>query len=135
LKLKMTDKLRHRILGSKTFIPWSDGLVRAAFESVTDDGFMLIKMKGRGATIGPLDPFLSACEQILWGVEGMPSTMKSSLEPSIIGSSESTPRWSNSVGNEIKNRDILVSIESRKLVVANWILTVNNRIEGVEHDI
>lgn len=120
LKLKMTDKLRHRILGSKTFIPWSDGLVRAAFESVTDDGFILIKMKGRGATIGPLDPFLSACEQILWGVEGMSSGAPPHFDPILIGTKEGSPRWKHEGYEVVNTRTILDEICRQELMIEYW---------------
>jgi hypothetical protein len=120
LKLKMTDKLRHRILGSKTFIPWSDGLVRAAFESVTDDGFILIKMKGRGATIGPLDPFLSACEQILWGVEGMSIDIESSSQPILVGSRKGMNRWSLLGIDHVKPAEVIEKIRTQDLVIDSW---------------
>ena len=74
------DSLRNRLLSSKNFIPWNDGKVNAAFESVNDDGEIIIQMKGRNATFGPFDPFLIACETLLWNVESMSGEIETTSE-------------------------------------------------------
>ena len=96
LKLVIKDSLRNRLLNSKNFIPWNDGKVNAAFESVNDDGEIIIQMKGRNATFGPFDPFLIACENLLWSLEEVDSEKKNNHDERnnfLIGSKTSSPRW------------------------------------------
>ena len=93
LRLMMPDATRSGILGSKTFFPWGADHVKAALESVDDDGMVSIPMRGRDAVIGPLHPFLSACASILMSSESMHPSGTAPQSDGLIGSSDSQPRW------------------------------------------
>jgi superfamily II DNA/RNA helicase len=130
LILGLTEKLRRRILSSKNFIPWPDGKVRAAFERVNDDGFVTIQMSGRGATMGPLDPFLTACENLLWECENMGGNLELS-EPILRGSKVANSRWiTPENGEEVKSRTILEQIVSNDIEINNWKVISENEIIG-----
>jgi superfamily II DNA or RNA helicase len=123
IKLTLPDRLRKRILESNVFIPWPDGRVRAAFESVDDNGKITIHMNGREATMGPLDPFLIACENLLWGVEGMNSIITPARTKSILGSSDSDNRWTlSSPKNKISisGSEILSKLSSGGMILGIW---------------
>lgn len=70
LLVKMSNNQRQMLLSSKNFIPWGDGRVRLAFENVDDDGYIKLLMRGRNSTMGPLNPFVIACENLLFNIEG-----------------------------------------------------------------
>ena len=92
ITVALSEDLRKAILDSKAFVPWGDGEVRAAFERVNNDGEITLKMKGRDATMGPLDPFIAACESILWQLHGIGHD--SSVNDSKIVGSKIGQRWS-----------------------------------------
>ena len=128
LKLALTENLRRRILNSKIFIPWADGRVRATFERVDDEGLVTIHMNGRDATMGPLDPFLSACENLLWGSENMDGNLNL-FEPFLRGSKTSKLRWEHSEsGEEIKSGVVLEQMESGIIEINNWKVISENEI-------
>ena len=110
LRLVIKDSLRNRLLSSKNFIPWNDGKVNAAFESVNDDGEIIIQMKGRNATFGPFDPFLIACETLLWNVESMSGEIETTSEEFLYGDRDTDDRWIICEG------DNLISTSSQKIV-------------------
>ena len=93
ITVALSEDLRKEILDSKAFVPWGDGEVRAAFERVNNDGEITLKMKGRYATMGPLDPFIAACESILWYVEGIDTSSNEINGQRIVGSKENQARW------------------------------------------
>ena len=70
LLVKMSNNQRQMLLSSKNFIPWGDGRVRLAFENVDDDGYIKLLMRGRNSTMGPLNPFVIACENLLFNIAG-----------------------------------------------------------------
>jgi hypothetical protein len=129
IQVEMSEDLRRAILNSKTFIPWGDGRVRAAFERVDDKGFVVLKMRGRHATMGPLDPFIAACESILWSIEGMNDSSDDSDQMKLIGSKDNHDRWQIIDDGEISitsGQDIISQITAGALLLGNWNINESN---------
>ena len=123
ITVALSEDLRKAILDSKAFVPWGDGRVRAAFERVNNDGEITLKMKGRSATMGPLDPFIAACESILWHVEGIDSSLEDIDGKLILGSKEGSSRWQTIAAGEkaiTSSQDVISQIVSREISFGGW---------------
>lgn len=123
ITVALSEDLRKAILDSKAFVPWGDGRVRAAFERVNNDGEITLKMKGRYATMGPLDPFIAACESILWHVEGIDSSLEDIDGKLILGSKSGSSRWQTIAAGEkaiTSSQDVISQIVSREISFGGW---------------
>jgi len=123
IQVMMSEDLRKAILNSKAFIPWGDGRLRAAFESVDDRRNISLKMRGRYATMGPLDPFISACENILWSIEGINNFPYYSNNTRIIGSRGDDERWKiikNGKEFITSGQHTVSDINNGKLILGKW---------------
>ena len=138
LKLVISEPLRQRLLKSKKFIPWDDGKVNAVFESVNIEGEIIIPMRGRDATFGPFDPFLIACEIMLWNIEirdVIENEANINLESNrLIGSNKNLSRWTiiNKQDRLIQTSGpFLNQIEAGEIILHNWQSVDIGHIEAV----
>ena len=136
IRVTMSDSLRRSLLNSKTFMPWGDGRVRAAFESVDNEGIITLKMRGRKTTMGPLDPFLISCENLLWEIEGMDSDTTEIEGAVIVGSKDNVDRWMWHEDGEMSitsGQNIISQITAGVLLLGNWNINESNITNRVKN--
>ena len=73
--------------------------------------------------MGPLDPFIAACESILWHVEGIDSSLEDIDGKLILGSKEGSRRWQTIAAGEkaiTSSQDVISQIVSREISFGGW---------------
>lgn len=124
MKVRIPETLRLRILKPNSiFIPSGQGIVRAIFERVDEEGYITFRFKGKDATFGPFDPFLAACQNILIAHEGFTKSL--SVEyPHLSQSKSSETGWEIQSSDEIKQSvrltDIVEDLKANTLKITHW---------------
>jgi len=122
IRIYLDGNMRRKILESRAFLPWNEEMT-AAFERGANDQFITIPMRGRYAVLGPLHPFLYACESMLWHIEGMGVTSGDDCDTALIGSMDEDQRWAlkkNGGLTEITTTEILNLLTKGEWVTCSW---------------
>ena len=137
LKIQMSESLRRRLLNSKVFFPWNGGRIMAAFEVPNDiDKDIIIQMSGRNATLGPLDPFLLSCENLLFNVEGFFGGCSEIISPKMVGTKDNVNKWTIKIADKINQMDsgeIITNIINKNINISEWKFN-KNEIWGLESE-
>lgn len=123
IRIRLDGNMRKQIIESRAFLPWGIDEMMAAFQGGESENHITIPMRGKYAVLGPLHPFLYACESLLWHVEGMGVTNDNHCDTSLIGSMDEDQRWAlkkNGILTEIATSKILNLLTKGKLVTNNW---------------
>ena len=109
----------------------------AAFEVPNDiDKDIIIQMSGRNATLGPLDPFLLSCENLLFNVEGFFGGCSEIISPKMVGTKDNVNKWTIKIADKINQMDsgeIITNIINKNINISEWKFN-KNEIWGLESE-